>query len=293
MTRVTAELVQKLHGCQKGIDFMLQHYPDGADCMDLIQDDQVPDDFLHWGFTYLRVTPDEIDAYKKRLGINNSEMVFFSKNVDNSKYVLSSEDVKNSKDIDHCNQILDSLDISKSFYITSSRYIQDSKYISDSSYLKECLNDTNIKNAYKANGCLDSSNLYMCSGIEDSMFLINCSNLYNSFFCFLCNNTGNLFFCFGLQPEKEDKETYYLFNKPVSMQYFKSVKKQLLPVVKNYLMPIFINDLNDTTAEHLLIHQTDYRKLYNKKLLNTIYDFAPSLKGYDKKVLDLSLIQFN
>lgn len=285
MTRINAEQLQKLHGCQAGIDFLIQYYPDGAELMDLINDKRVTDEFLHWGRTYLNATKEEIAAYENRVIIKDSSDFAWSNNVARSKYVGHSNSVANSSFVFYSKNVVDSTQIHYSKFITKSEYISLSSYITRSQMLDKCIDCDGIINAYNCKICYDSRDLYLCQNVDDSRYLIKCQNLVHSMLCFDCKNGSNMILCSGFTETEEAKQEphkYYIMNKEVSQKAFERVWINLSAILYEPMNVIKSDWQPDCTEAIKPEIETDLRKLYSIESKKAILDYVQNLNEYDE-----------
>ena len=295
MTRINAEQLQKLHACQQGIDFIQEKYPDGVELIELINDPQVPNSFLHWGYQYIPASEEEVLEYFKRMVITDSVNVQFSRNVDKSKVVIKSKNVVASEYIYESSDVDFSSNIIGSSLVSGSRNIYKSELINKGTKLFKAIQSDHVGFAYNIIGCINSSNLYLCKYVEDSSWLIKCQDLINSHFCVQCADSKNLLLCscFNTGNLHDDGNKYYIFNQEVTKSLFEMSLKQIQMITQTKQLQIFKEELNNEDISFELPEiQTDFRKLYDEETKKLIVNFAKNLRGYNGEKLTHILFDY-
>lgn len=274
---ITVDILQKRGACQEYLDFFQKRYPDGVEMLHMIEHGHMPYHALHWGYKWLDPNEEEINAYWKRVAVENSEGVDESDHVTNSSLVVSSSKVANcsyiigSKEINNCEHIHDSEMVDNSSYIASSFFIDNSEYILKS---KNVENSSQIVDSvYVANshGIMDSNNIISGHTIWRGRDLTECS------FCYNCARLSNSLFCLN----KEDGE-YLLFNKPIDKMRFEMISKQFKRYVSDFTIMTdgWSDDLHSASARKVL----DYRK-HTKNIPDAFWNWVKTLPGYDSDII--------
>ena len=283
---LTREILDKHNACGQGVAWFVEHYPDGAELIEIINDKRVNVPFLHWGFQHLTVSEEERQAYYTRLKIDvpypwsvyqcrdvsNSSYISDSEKVSDSSFVFGSKNVNESNNISH-SKIVDGSDcVYNSFLVTNCYGVVDSKNITDSTNIVcsefvvgshgvfngNMITDSNFVSAFTKGGVRD---------ITDSSFIMSCSNL------------KNCLFCEGIS----DKE-YHIFNKPVPPRTFEAIYKQMDLVLGAFEAQLTLEWPKGTVPLDTPRINRNVIKQF-KDLPDDFWDWVATLPNYDPLVL--------
>ena len=277
--RITVDLLKQYNACKQGIDFMQANYPNGAEAIEIMQREDVPLEFLHFGRQYLDVNDEEIQLYKQICRID-----------DNSHNVWYSNDVNNSTGLMHTHHVNNSSFVRDSFQINNSNYIYNSSNISN---CDNVAHSTNIKDSNKileshdiaeSNDVARSNFISWSSAILNSFLLEDCSFIYKSdnlkdcHFCGFMKNSKHCLFC----TELEDQE-YYIFNHKVSPSVYEKYREDLLLQLQAE-NPCMINVFHTKyTAEARFELSARFDNIFNG-LSDIFYGWVSTLPNYSDEV---------
>lgn len=277
--RITVDLLKQYNACKQGIDFMQANYPNGAEAIEIMQREDVPLEFLHFGRQYLDVSDEEIQLYKQICRID-----------DKSRYIWYSNDVNNSTGLMHAHHVNDSSFVRDSFQINNSNHIYNSNNIFN---CDNVAHSSNIKNSNKvleshevaeSNDVARSNLISWSSSILNSFLLEDCSFIYKSdnlkdcHFCGFMKNSKHCLFCTGL----EDKE-YYIFNHKVSQSTYEKYREELILQLQAET-PSMIKVFNTKhTAEERFELSVRFDNVFNG-LSDAFYGWIGTLPNYSDEV---------
>ena len=271
---LTVDILKERRACEKGINFVKNFYPNGVELSEIIQNRDIPKEFLHWGFSHLDATDEEIKLYEKVLDITNTTGYFESEKVSDSQQVRFSSEIENSKDIYRSKKV------KNSYSIYSSNNIEDSSNIKKSSFCinsEIILNSTNITDStmvVNSNCIIRSNSIIKSNFITESTCIINSSNTEYCNFLMDCSNMRDSIFCLGL-----DGKEYYLFNKPVSKIMYENVNFQFSKYITLPLRMISINN------ENLVSTQVNNFSKFFEDLPSDFWQWVKTLPNYDPEIL--------
>ena len=220
---ITADLLRKYQACDQGIEYIQRFYPNGAEMIDIIRDQRISKEFLHWGREHLTNNQEELAAYCVACNIVNTEGYWYSANISDSKNVVKSKNVKNST----C--VFESTNINQCKDVVSTDEAENSQQVFYSSMIDNC------SKIYKGNNIVDSINIHNSimivrsknvidsNTVFDSSEIIKCSTVTNSHFCQDCGNIDHCLFCSGLTEAE-----YCIFNKQIDKNLYEIFEKQYL-----------------------------------------------------------------
>lgn len=275
---ITAELLRKYNACEQGIRYIERFYPNGAEMIDIIQDEHISKEFLHWGRKHLTNGPEELEAYCKSCKIVNSEGFWYSQDVYDSIYVVKSKNVKNSKsvfgssDIIHSFDVVDSDDIEKSQQVFHSSMVEESNQICRSRNISSSRNICNSTMIARSANVIDSNNVF------DSSEIIKSNGVIDSFFCQNCNNIEHCLFC-----ENLDNAEYCIFNKPVGKSIFELISKQY----KKYMNITFdfVGDWPKELVTNVYVSPTRKFDDWYGNIPQKTWDWVRTLPNFDSMLL--------
>ena len=218
---VTPDDLRVLDACSKGLKFLEENYPDGADTMTLVKDPNTPIEMLHWGREHLTHTPEELTEYCRACDIHDSTGYWYSDTVYDSQYVVKSHEVHNSRNIFYSNDVVDCADVSSSDDIQSSSQIFNSSMVNFCSYIYFGENIYKSVNVCHSIAVMCSNNINNSRDIAHSSEIIDCRDVSHSMFCIDCDSIKNCMFCNGISNAE-----YHIFNKPVDKERFELYAEQ-------------------------------------------------------------------
>ena len=277
--RITVDLLKQYNACKQGIDFMQANYPNGAEAIEIMQREDIPLEFLHFGRQYLDVNDEEIQLYKQICRIDdNSRNVWYSNDVNNSTglmythHVNNSSFVRDSFQINNSNYIYNSSNISNCDNVAHSTNIKDSNKILESHDIAES-NDVARSNFISWSSAILNSFL-----LEDCSFIYKSDNLKDCHFCGFMKNSKHCLFCTGLEDEE-----YYIFNHKVSPSTYEKYREELLLQLQAET-PSMINIFNmKYTAEERFELSARFDNIFNG-LSDIFYGWVSTLPNYSDEV---------
>lgn len=220
--------------CLRWRKWFRKKYPNGVELIELINDPELPDEPLFWGYETFITSQEEKEAFYKRMNIDveNKTSIYYSRDVVNSFYISYSTDVIDSSYINTSNSITNSKAVIKSDTVDNSFSISNSQFVFDS---KKVMFGNNISN---------SQNIYNCNYVENSHSVVNANFVTNSTFingisrnatnkvqdCHFisdCEDIKNCLFCTGLKNAE-----FCLFNKKISESVYNNIVRQLKTILK-------------------------------------------------------------
>ena len=271
---LTVDILKERRACEKGIDFVKNFYPNGVELSEIIQNRDIPKEFLHWGFSHLDATDEEIKLYEKVLNITNTTGYFESEKVSDSQQVRFSSEIENSKDIYRSKKVKNSYSIYSSNNIEDSSNVNTSAFCSNS---KVILNSTNITDSnmiIDSNCIIRANSVIKSSFITESTCIINSSNTENCNFLMSCGNMKNSLFCLNL-----DGKEYHIFNKPISKIMYENISFQFNKIISLPLKMALIDEEN-------LIPKPIYNfSKFFEDLPSDFWQWVKTLPNYDPEIL--------
>ena len=271
---LTVDILKERRACEQGIHFVEKFYPNGVELSEIIQNKHIPKEFLHWGFSHLDATNEEIKLYEKVLDITNTTGYFESEKVSDSQQVRFSSEIENSKDIYRSKKIKNSCSIYSSNNVEYSSNINKSSFCSNSEAILNSTNVTDSTMVINSNYVLRSNSIIKSKFITDSTCIINSSNIEDCNFLMDCNNMRDSIFCLGL-----DGKEYYLFNKPVSKIMYENINLQFRKYITLPLRMIYTNN------ENLVSTQVNNFSKFFENLPDDFWQWVKTLPNYDPEIL--------
>ena len=271
---LTVDILKERRACEKGINFVKKFYPNGVELSEIIQNRDIPKEFLHWGFSHLDATDEEIKLYEKVLDITNTTGYFESEKVSDSQQVRFSSEIENSKDIYRSKKVKNSYSIYSSNNIEDSSNVNTSAFCSNS---KVILNSTNITDSnmiINSNCIIRSNSIIKSEFITESACIIDSSNTESCNFLMDCSNMRDSIFCLGL-----DGKEYYLFNKPISKIMYENISFQFSKYITLPLKMI------STSNENLVSAQVNNFSKFFENLSDDFWQWVKTLPNYDPEIL--------
>lgn len=277
--RITEKLLDKYHACDAGVKLMKRFYPDGADSIEVINDNRIPISFLHWGYNMLPIGREEVEAYLSRVGIKGCESFYECEDCTDSKSVVSSKGIHNSSYIFNCLEVEESQVISGSSKVNKSRDIYNSKQITRCEKISNCTSLTDCKGSTFSSYSRNSEGLYQSEFCFYCRNLINCKQMLDCEFCANCSNLKNSLFCFGIENGEN-----LIFNKPASDAVIEMARAEfqnlpggrLLHLTDDFWTPKAFN-INPTLI-------VDYREMYSS-FSEEFWEFVTHLPNFDSQLL--------
>lgn len=271
---LTVDILKERRACEKGINFVEKFYPNGVELSEIIQNRNIPKEFLHWGFSHLDATDEEIQLYEKVLDITNTTGYFESEKVSDSQQVRFSSEIENSKDIYRSKKVKNSCSIYSSNNIEDSSNINTSAFCSNSDIILNSTNITDSTMVINSNCIIRSNSVIKSNFITESTCIINSSNTEDCNFLMDCSNMRDSIFCLGL-----DGKEYYLFNKPVSKIIYENISIQFRKYITLPLKMLFI------TSENLITSQINKFSEFFENLPDDFWQWVKTLPNYDPEIL--------
>lgn len=276
---LTLDILEKFGACQKGKSYLKKNYPNGAELSELILDQNIPFEMLHWGKEHLRYTPGEYQLYIQRINVINSVGCYQSQNVHNSSFVSKSSGIYESEGVFSSEEVRCSKDIVKSKNVTNSKQIFYSSMVDSSQKVVRATNVTNSENIVGSSFIMDSKNIYKSEDIFDSENLRVCNSITNCYFCADCSNLTNSLFCFG---QKEGE--YLVFNRLVNKKRFDVIFEQYKKFIGAGL--VFV----ESWPENLLKKQVPEKKKiasdFYSILSKDFFAWVSTLPGYSSELFN-------
>lgn len=271
---LTVDILKERHACEQGIRFVQRFYPNGVELSEIIQNKYIPKEFLHWGFSHLDATDEEIQLYEKVLGIINTNGYFESEKVSDSQQVRFSSEIENSKNIYRSKKVKNSCSIYSSNNIEDSSNINTSAFCSNSKVIFNSTNVTDSNMVIDSNCIIRANSVIKSSFITESTCIINSSNTENCNFLMSCNNMRNSLFCLNL-----DGKEYYIFNQPISKVMYENINFQFNKITSLPLKMMFIDKEN-------LIPKPIYNfSKFFEDLPSDFWQWIKTLPNYNPEIL--------
>lgn len=268
---------------EKWILLLQEKYPEKkVDIIDIIKNEEIPLELLHYLRKYISLTTNELEAYWNRCKVIGGINVWGSNNVENATTVWNSSHVRDS------NFVYNSEGVANSYYIFGSEDILEASNIKESKVVK------NSNKIVSSNKVSDSSQvarsqivewgecIVNCDHVSDSKFCYMSSDISNSEFCGFCNDINNCLFCIGLTGA-----SYKIFNKEVSVSTFEEWKEK----IDYELMrenPVFIKINTDESYAETRFEVSNRFDAIFDGLSPDFYGFVSTLPNYsDEGFLNL------
>ena len=272
---ITLDILQRRGACQEYIDFFQKRFPDGVEMLEMIEHGHLPYHALHWGYKWLDPNQNEVEAYWKKVRVENSEGVDESDHVTNSRIISFSTQVDNSESVYHSNEIFNSR------YVTNSRCVTDGEFIDNSEFVDRSMKILRGKNVTDSSEVVDSiyvansHGVFDSNNIVDAHYIWHSNSLTNCGFCFNCYGLINSLFCFG-----QENGEYMLFNKQIDKMRFEMIMKQF----KRYVGDGACMTNNWDTLGGAPVKIYDYRK-HTQFMTDTFWSWVKTLPGYNPDIL--------
>lgn len=271
---LTVDILKERRACEKGINFVKKNYPNGVELSEIIQNRDIPKEFLHWGFSHLDATDEEIKLYEKVLDITNTTGYFESEKVSDSQQVRFSSEIENSKDIYRSKKVKNSYSIYSSNNIEDSSNINKSSFCSNSEIILNSTNVTDSIMVINSNCIIRSNSIIKSKFITESTCIIDSSNTEDCDFLMDCSNMRDSIFCLGL-----DGKEYCLFNKPISKIMYENISFQFSKYITLPLRMVYTNN------ENLASTQVNNFSKFFENLSNDFWQWVKTLPNYDPEIL--------
>ena len=275
---ITNDVLIQHNSCPDGIRWFNENYPNGAILQEILQNPDVPVNFLHWGWQHLPYTEQDYELYLAICNIINSSQVYESDNVQNSDIVLHSSKIYDSS------YIYDSLDVQNCYCVKNSSHVIKSKYIFKARNIKNSqniLDSTTIdftSNSVSSKYITQSTNIFKSRLINNSSEIEYSHNIANSRFISHCANSENLYFCEGLENSQN-----MIFNKPLSLTYLDMIRQEYILLINTELKLFIKNEVDNFDLPKMILNpKTHYEDLFtNKEIINWIRQ----LPNYDPAIM--------
>lgn len=282
---LNSNILKEKKACESGQMWFEKYFSDGISLIDLISNERIPIDFLHWGYNNLSTSKEEKQAYWEKLKIycDNPYTINYSRDVLNSSYIMESRRIKNSnyisssKNIENSNIVLGCSNIFNSKQIFNSSQIKDSERIYISNEIKDSKNILLSNNIQNCKSIINCENCQNSCFIQSNTELNKCENIFNSYFINNGNNLNNCLFCSNI-----NDVNYYCFNQQISeskfLDYKLKIEKYLYDYNNNYIinwgqqkMPIDFPVIND-------------KEIFYKTLPQEFVEWVYSLPEFDIEI---------
>lgn len=207
----------------KWIQLLKEKYPEGrVDLIDVIKNEEIALELLHYLRKYVELRPDEMEAYWSRCKVSGAINVWSSDNVENattvwnSTHVLDSSFIYNSADVTNSYYVFGSEDINEASNIKESKFVKNSNKIVSSSDISDSSQIARSR-VVEWSECIVNSD-----HVNESKFCYMSSDILNSRFCGFCHDASDCLFSIGLTGAK-----YQIFNKPVDIATFEEWKEKI------------------------------------------------------------------
>lgn len=220
--KVTEQLLDKYGASIEEVNFLRQHYPQGVEISEIMEDKNAAKEMLHFIYQYFQCSQEDISQYCKMFNIVDSSKYHYSEDIRYSNYIC------NSKRVDHSEHVYSSNNVMHSDHIYNSRAIYDSHDVCDSFDIRQSNNAFNSKEVKYSSNIVESNlvswshNILHSLRIDDSTYIYQSSSLNDCHFCGFMTNSRHCLFCVGL-----DNCEYYIFNKPIDPNMYDSIKDML------------------------------------------------------------------
>ena len=274
---LTTQVLKKHKGSKKEIEIFERFYPAGAEFAELLQNEDIDKDLLHWCNEHLSLSKVEREMYEKTCNIINSMPCWKSSNITNSQFVVSSEKIDLSQHVFNSFSVMGSTEVVKSEVVKNSRQVFNSSFIDTSSRIFSCSNVTNSDNIIDSNIIVQCSNIWKTFQCFKSSEIINSTNLENCYSCANCSSIAHCLFCEGISDVN-----YYVFNKPVAQWQYNLFVSQYKEFLSNSLEFIFYWPHQSLVVE--------YPKYNNREnwwigISETFWKWVDTLPNFDMQVL--------
>ena len=264
--------------CKDGYVAFRKIYPEGAELVDIINNPQITEEFLHWGRENLEISDEEFLAYQSRLGIIESSMFWKSSNIEHSRVVTNSSNITYSSFVHKSNYVDGSFTICNSQNINNSSQIFSSKFVDNSKKVSGSATIMNSENIVNSTSIIDSKSIIEGNDISFSSEIRKSKNITDSHFCDSSENLVNCLFCFDLH----DKE-FCLFNKPIDERKYKMFLNQYQRFMNKQLD--FVDEWPEETVRAIeptiSLNWQKYYTLIDKNFWN----WVSTLPNYDSKIM--------
>lgn len=264
---VNEEILKKYDPCDVGLRFMRKFYPDGVEVINLLDNQHVPLDILHWGAENLPVSNEEMNKYYEVCKIYNSKNCHESKEVEHSSYIYKSEKIFSSKKITKSKNVRYSEDVSYSKNISNSLMVVHSSNIEKSKFVNFGIN---INNSFYIS---NSTDVNFSSNIKESISLERCHIAWkirdceDVIFSSFIEKGRQLLFCSNLSCEN-----LKCFNKPIDKKNYDEIKSELLTKL--------VEEKEKNLERYRDPNPTSIFKLSEK-----FYKWVKTLPGYDEFIM--------
>lgn len=275
---ITAEKLKHFGACEKGVLYIQEFYPNGAELIDIINDPNIEKEMLHWGRKKLDYTLEELEAYCKVCNIINTEGYWYCVDVHNSKNIVKSTDINSCERVFHSNDIYNSFDIVNGDSVSNSSQVFASAMIDLSKKILHCVNVSSGENICFSTAIGRSKNIFESKNVFYSSEIIRSENVTASHFCQDCKNIKYCLFC----NEIENAE-YYIFNQPVDKERFDLFVEQYIRFMETELefSPEWPSNLSVICAPLITRKTFDWYKSVRPKF----WKWVRTLPNFDSVIL--------
>ena len=241
---LTKEKLLRLNACDSGIKWFERTFPHGAELVDVINHKYMDKHFLHWGYVNLSTSPEEKEAYRKKLKIDcggADYTIYESDDVVGSSYVTHSSRVNGCEHVFYSEDIKDSNCILQSNTVENSNFVYGSNFVYDSSRILNGKNINESFNVINSEYVVNSKYVFGAAAIKNSAYIADIGfaetrQINDSYFISGSKNLNHCLFCFGIE-----NKSYQLFNQPIDEFEYKMIVRQMESVLRDW-EPEYVKD---------------------------------------------------
>lgn len=283
---ITVNKLKDLNACKEGIEFFQQHYPNGGNLIDVLQNPELSIDAAQWGYVYLGFDTDaelaakEDKLYTKLMEVKNTPHWYLCYQVSDSDWISNSRRVSNSQYVKDSRIIIDSDNVVYSSAVERSSEVFLSKFVYDSKHILDSMNITRSEMVIKSKYIIDSRNVIDSNTINCSTDIQKSENISMSKFCQDSKNLHHCMFC-NLLADK----SYYLFNQPVDETIFNIAFEQykmIMPAAFKLMSDYKPNRVSMIMPQAEMSHKEYYSVLVKNR---DILDWLKSLPHYNSMMM--------
>lgn len=256
-------------------DYILNHYPNGVEFIDLLSDPDIDQSALDWMGLKFSLTEDEIAAYHHHFKITASVGTVNSYDINNSFIVRDSNQINDSAHIYRSEQVDKSVHILNSRCVDNSRDVHLGTFISDSNHIAVCTNVSDSAEIYKSNYVMGSRFVYQSENVVNSDAIEISKDITNCRFCTACRNLADSLFC-----SQQDGGDHLLFNKPIDDVRLQAIIKQYNKFLPPLIMCRGWDHPFDGTPSIINNFQTHFSLIPDQ-----FWQWVESLPGYDPMIM--------
>lgn len=276
--RLTAELVKEHGACEEGVNYLKEHYPNGAEILELADDPNIPLEWVHDARKYVPFTPEEVKRYEELCNVVNSTYTRYSSDITNSANIISSTKVTDSKQVVQSNGVKDSQYIYRSDRIDFSKNVMESTDVTKSASIISSKNITRCTNIVLSDYISRSENILYSLLITSSSYCYKSKDLFDCYFCGFCAGLKHCMFCSNLEDEE-----YCIFNKKVSRALYEQIREELFTML-NAEASNFVEVKEDKLLERSrFVYDTKFNSIF-KGLSDDFREWISELPNYSDEM---------